>query len=95
MTISWAITSLAVSQDPNPDTVKRVFYEASASPNISVSGECDLGPVGESFIPYSSLTESDVLAWVWSLVNKQATEDYLVRLQTETIAETLPWQAGI
>ena len=50
---------------------------------------------GTPTIPYSSVTEAEVLNWVWESVDKQATEDALaanIALQKNPVTATgTPW----
>jgi len=50
---------------------------------------------GTPTIPYSSVTETEVLNWVWETVDKQATEDALaanIALQKNPVTATgTPW----
>ena len=50
---------------------------------------------GTPTIPYASLTEAEVLNWVWESVDKQATEDALaanIALQKNPVTATgTPW----
>jgi hypothetical protein len=53
---------------------------------------------GTPVIPYASVTEAEVLNWVWESVDKQATEDSLaanIALQKNpTQASGVPWSAA-
>jgi len=50
---------------------------------------------GTPVIPYASVTEAEVLNWVWETVDKQATEDALaanIALQKNPVTATgTPW----
>ena len=51
---------------------------------------------GEPFTPYSQLTETQVLGWVWQTVNKNTTEAALVQnianqINPPVISPPLPW----
>jgi len=50
---------------------------------------------GTPTIPYASVTEAEVLNWVWESVDKQATEDALaaqIALQKAPVTSTgVPW----
>ena len=52
-----------------------VTYSASAY------GTCGFTPdaTADGFVAYDSLTEADVLAWVWESVDKDATESSLTQ----------------
>ena len=53
---------------------------------------------GTPTIPYASVTEAEVLNWVWETVDKQATEDALaanIALQKNPVTATgTPWSAA-
>jgi hypothetical protein len=53
---------------------------------------------GTPTIPYASVTEAEVLNWVWESVDKQATEDALaanIALQKNPVTATgTPWSAA-
>jgi hypothetical protein len=53
---------------------------------------------GTPAIPYASVTEAEVLNWVWETVDKQATEDALagnIALQKNPVTATgTPWSAA-
>ena len=52
-------------------------------------------PEAADYIPYESLTEADVLAWVWDAVDRDATEAALqARIDADknpTTADGVPW----
>ena len=53
---------------------------------------------GTPTIPYASVTEAEVLNWVWESVDKQATEDALaanIALQKNPVqAQGVPWSVA-
>lgn len=59
----------------------------------SVYASC--GFDGELTVPYDSITEEAVLAWVWEKVDKQATEDAVlaqIEAQKNPVTATgVPW----
>lgn len=57
------------------ETVGEETYSASAY------GTCGFTPdaTADGFVAYDSLTEADVLAWVWESVDKDATESSLTQ----------------
>lgn len=63
----WSIMKLIQKYDPTK-TVKRVHYRVTSSMgdlSINSDGFVDLGePSPESFIPYESLEEDQVINWV-------------------------------
>jgi hypothetical protein len=74
MTITWKITTLdSNTADGFVTTAHWYAYavdgEHSASAYATVSWA-----EGIPAIPYSSLTEATVLAWVWESIDKEATE---------------------
>jgi len=66
-------------------------YSASAYGTCSFSYD----PTDPSFVPYDSLTEADVLGWVWGEVDQAATEAALaadIEAQQHPItADGVPW----
>lgn len=52
-------------------------------------------PADPDFIPYDSLTEADVISWVWDEVNKQSIESIIsAKIDKQKTPETLvgvPW----
>ena len=53
---------------------------------------------GEPFTPYASLTEAQVLGWVWQTVNKDETEAALNQnianqINPPVVTPPLPWSA--
>ena len=66
-------------------------YSASAYGTCSFSYD----PTDLSFVPYDSLTEADVLGWVWGEVDQAATEAALAAdieaQQHPTTADGVPW----
>jgi hypothetical protein len=66
-------------------------YSASAYGTCSFSYD----PTDPSFVPYDSLTEADVLGWVWGEVDQAATEAALAAdieaQQHPTTADGVPW----
>ena len=75
------------------ETVGEETYTASAY------GTCGFTPDASSpdFVPYDQLTEADVLAWVWSSMDKDATEAALAaKIEEQKAPATvsgLPWAA--
>ena len=66
-------------------------YSASAYGTASFTPD----PTAPDFIPYENLTEADVLAWVYTKVNKDAVEISLAgKIESDknpVIASGLPW----
>lgn len=93
MPVAWKIDSLKVVQTPQPNTVTEVAYVATHSDGPTRSGTVTLGSPGQSFAAFESLTEQQVLDWVWEFASKNATEAVLNAQAAQTKAETLPWKA--
>ncbi len=89
--VTWKIDSLKVVQTPQPNTVTEVVYVATHSDGPTRSGTVTLGPPGQSFAAFESLTEQQVLEWLWGFVGKDATEEILTAQAAQTQAEALPW----
>jgi hypothetical protein len=76
------------------ETVGEETYTASAY------GTCGFTPDASApdFVPYDELTEADVLAWVWSSMDKDATEAALTaKIEEQKAPATvsgLPWAAA-
>ena len=84
---NWSISLLEYTNDADKgvvvahwrcnaeETVGEVTYSASAY------GTCGFTPdaTADGFVAYDSLTEADVLAWVWDSVDKDATESSLTQ----------------
>ena len=55
-------------------------------------------PSSPDFIPYDQLTQDDVLGWVWTQVDKDATEAILAQniynQEHPTTASGLPWASN-
>ena len=75
------------------ETVGEETYTASAY------GTCGFTPDASApdFVPFDQLTEADVLAWVWSSMDKDATEAALTaKIEEQKAPATvsgLPWAA--
>ena len=52
-------------------------------------------PTAPDFVPFESLTEADVLAWVYESVDKDATEEFLAsQIEDQKAPQTMagtPW----
>jgi hypothetical protein len=76
------------------ETVGEETYTASSY------GTCGFTPDASApdFVPYDQLTEADVLAWVWSSMDKDATEAALTaKIEEQKAPATvsgLPWAAA-
>ena len=94
MTIVWNISQL--DRQTSDDFVTTAHWQAvatdgdySASVYSTCSWEC------EPTVAYESLTQDDVLAWVWQSVDKEAVEAALeaqiADQKAPKIARGLPW----
>ena len=83
--VHWRVTA--------EETVGEETYTASAY------GTCGFTPDASApdFVPFDQLTEADVLAWVWSSMDKDATEAALTaKIEEQKAPATvsgLPWAA--
>lgn len=95
--MNWQITKLEVK--PLLDGLSDVVIAASwtvSEADESFSGVTLLSPPSGDFTPYGSLTQDQVLGWVWQKVSKEGTEEIVsTRLQEKqspsTIDPPLPW----
>ena len=106
--MEWTVSAMdcKVSEDNLSDVVFNVHWRCSATEvdgdktySASVYSTCSvLGP-GTPFTPYASLTQEQVLGWIWANgVDKDATEAAVAQqiyLQKNpvTITPPLPWAA--
>lgn len=78
-TAHWRVTAI------DGDHSASAYGTAGFTPDASAAG----------FVPYESLTEADVLAWVWGSVDKAATEASLeaqIEAQKNPVTiNGLPW----
>jgi len=95
MTTTWTISTL--ERETSNGFVTTAHWRATA-----VDGEYTASiystaswQAGTPTIPYASVTEAEVLNWVWETVDKQATEDALaanIALQKNPVTATgTPW----
>ena len=95
MTTLWKISTL--DRDVATGFVTTAHWQATA-----VDGEHTASayatvswPEGTPEVPYASLTEATVLAWVWNAVDKEATEASLAAqielLKNPVKATGTPW----
>lgn len=102
-TITWNVTAMdCIPQTPEgADYVVVVHWAcngADGTYNASVYSTCSL-PVVESgnFVPYASLTQSQVLGWIWANGVDQAATEAAVQQQIDNqinppvITPPLPW----
>lgn len=89
--ITWTVTELKVSQNPEPNTVTEITYKAEHVSGAARSGMVMLDPPSASFVDFTNLTEQQVLEWLWGHVNKDATESWLTERAGEMTFAPLPW----
>jgi len=99
-TMNWTISTL--ERELSDGFVYTAHWRCTASDgDFSASSYGTAGftpdPSAEGFVPYESLTEADVLAWVWESVDKDATEAALAQKIEDqkhpTTAAGVPWDA--
>jgi len=100
-TITWSITAMNCSTtEQNPDTVIICHWTCSGTDgtyNASIYSTCSVPSPTGSFTAYSSLTQEQVLGWVWANgVSKEATEAAVeAQLQAQinppVVTPPLPW----
>jgi hypothetical protein len=98
----WSITKLEClpSLDGLSDVVVKIFWTfiAQASTDQEIyTGITQVTADPENFTPYANLTKEQVLGWVWSVVDKDATEAMVNkrlqdRLSPPLIDPPLPWE---
>jgi len=107
--MDWTVSAMdcKVSEDNLSDVVYCVHWRVSKTEvdgdktySASVYSTCSVpGPNSESFVPYASLTQEQVLGWIWANgVNKDATEAAVqqqIELQKNpvVVSPPLPWAA--
>jgi hypothetical protein len=107
--MNWTISAMdcKVSEDNLSDVVFNVHWRCSATEvdgdktySASVYSTCSVpGPNPASFTPYASLTQEQVLGWIWANgVDKDATEAAVlqqIEMQKNppVVAPPLPWAA--
>jgi len=94
MAITWTISQL--DRQTSDDFVTTAHWQAVATDgdySASVINTCSW--TGEPTVSYDSLTQADVLAWVWQSVDKEAVEAALeaqiAEQKAPKIAKGLPW----
>jgi hypothetical protein len=99
---TWTIAQLERNTADGGVTVAhwRVSAEETVGENTysaSAYGTCGFTPdaTADGFVAYDSLTEADVLAWVWDSVDKDATESSItqkIEADKNPVTTTgLPW----
>jgi hypothetical protein len=105
MSATWTIANL--ERNTADGGVIVVHYRCTAEETVgeetytaSSYGTCGFTPDASApdFVPYDQLTEADVLAWVWSSMDKDATEAALqAKIEEQKAPATvsgLPWAAA-
>jgi hypothetical protein len=106
--MNWTVSAMdcKVSEDNLSDVVFNVHWRCSATEvdgdktySASVYSTCSVPGPGTPFTPYASLTQEQVLGWIWANgVDKDATEAAVLQ-QIENqkrpvvVAPPLPWAA--
>ena len=94
-TVNWSISTL--DRDVATGFVNCAHWQATAVDGDYTASIYSTASwqAGTPTIPYASVTEADVLNWVWESVDKQATEDALaanIALQKAPVtASGTPW----
>ena len=97
---NWTISNLEYTNDSNKAVITAHWrceaidgaYKASAFGACSFTPD----PSDPAYIPYESLTENDVIVWVWGDVDKIKTEAVLASKiaaqQNPPVQSGLPWE---
>lgn len=101
--ITWSITAMDCSTtETNPDTVITAHWTClgvDGDYTTSIYSTCSFPPPEGTFIPYSDLTQEQVLGWCWANgVNKDATEAAVeaqiqALINPPVVSPQLPWAA--
>ena len=99
--MKWSVTKLMVSNDvPNyPNTVVYVAWRVQSGAAVQ-HGTVELKGSFNSFIPYESLKESDVLDWVWAAINRAEVEANVIAMEavasqgSPASSLPLPWNVA-
>ena len=102
-TITWSITAMDCSTtESNPDTVIVCHWTCAGTDgtyNASIYSTCSVPAPEGAFTPYASLTQDQVLGWVWANgVDKTATEAAVEQqiqnqINPPVVTPALPWAA--
>ena len=97
MTTVWTVSSL--DRDVATGFVTTAHWQCTGTDGeYSASVYASCGFDGELSVPYDSLTEETVLAWVWESVDKEATEAAVaaqIEAQKNPVsASGLPWASA-
>ena len=101
--ITWQITAMDCSTtEQNPDTVIVCHWTCAGTDgtyNTSIYSTCSVPTPTGTFVPYSDLTQEQVLGWCWADgVDKDATQtavgNQLANLANPpVVTPPLPWSA--
>ena len=107
ITMTWDVTAMDCypQADGETDVVFTVHWTCSCSQTVngqtyngSVYSTCSLpAPTGSDFTPYSQLTETQVLGWIWANgVDKFTTESAVATqianaINPPVVTPPLPW----
>ena len=102
ITYNWSIKRLICKAQENNEqnVVYRIRWECKAVDGQYQQSKADYCNVtrnpADNFTPYNQLTEAEVLAWVWGIVDKSAIETELAEKIQNQIAPNvavlpLPW----
>ena len=98
MAVTWTISTL--ERNTSDDGVTIAHYRATLTDgdySASTYGTVGFTPDPESpdFVPFESLTEADVLEWVYAALDKDATEASLAsQIEDQKAPQTMagtPW----
>jgi len=97
--ITWNITQL--ESQPDTGIITLAKWACTASENdvtCALSGNSALPPPDGVYIPYTDVSQEDVLNWLWTSggVDRQSTEDAVniglqAKLNPIVITQPLPW----
>ena len=102
-TYNWTISKLLCNtQGNNQNVVVRITWKCTATDgafNVQKVDRCDITyDPNNTFTPYENLTESQVLDWVWTVINKTTVEQdldtMLASKNNPLVLVELPWQTG-
>jgi len=93
--IMWSISSL--NSNPSTGVVISAMWKCS-NEEISRSGESYFPEPSDNLIPYTSLTEQDVLNWVWvdggvdkTLIEESINKELNDLVNPIVVKNPLPW----
>lgn len=105
-TFNWTVTTMDCypQEGSETDVVFNVHWTCSGAQdtyNGSVYSTCSVpAPSGGAFTPYASLTQNQVLGWIWANgVDKTATEAAVQQqinnqINPPVVTPPLPWSAA-